>query len=225
VSLRVDVRSRIGTFELQARFTLPPGLTVLFGPSGAGKTRLLRLIAGLDRPSSGRIELDDEVFDDLADAVHVPAHARRIGMVFQQAHLLPHRTVLANVALAARTADRAAARSAALQLLERTGAADYADRRPGELSGGQLQRVALSRALAGSPRLLLLDEPFNALDTPVRRQLQQSVRDEVRRTGLPALFVTHDRSELGVLADHVLIAERGEVTRLLLPAALADESS
>jgi ABC-type sulfate/molybdate transport systems ATPase subunit len=223
VSLRVDVHSRIGTFALRARFELPPGLNVLFGPSGAGKTRLLRLLAGLDRPTSGRIELAGDVFDDVAQAVHTPTHMRRIGMVFQQPFLLPHRSVLANVALATRTHDRALARTSALQLLERTGASDYAERRPRELSGGQSQRVALSRALAGSPRLLLLDEPFNALETPVRQQLQRLVRDEVIRSGLPALFVTHDRAELRALADHVLIAERGEITRLILPTALESE--
>jgi len=212
VSLTVDVRARVGEFHLDARFTLPPGLTVLFGPSGAGKTRLLRLIAGLDRPREGRIGLDGTVFDDVAGRVHRPVHDRRIGMVFQQPYLLPHRTVLANVALAVRDTDRTTRRDRAHELLERTDTTAFGGRRPGQLSGGQRQRVALARALAGEPRLLLLDEPFNALDHPVRRQLRGLVRDLVDRAGVPTLFVTHDTDELAALADHVLHADQGRIT-------------
>jgi len=211
VSLTVDVRARVGEFHLDARFTLPPGLTVLFGPSGAGKTRLLRLIAGLDTPREGRIGLDGAVFDDVVGKVHRPVHDRRIGMVFQQPYLLPHRTVLANVALAVRDTDRTTRRDRAHALLERTDTTAFAARRPGQLSGGQRQRVALARALAGEPRLLLLDEPFNALDHPVRRQLRGLVRDLVDRAGVPTLFVTHDTDELAALADSVLHADQGRI--------------
>jgi molybdate transport system ATP-binding protein len=214
VSLTVDARARVGEFHLDARFTLPSGLTVLFGPSGAGKTRLLRLIAGLDTPRDGRIGLDGEVFDDVPAKVHRPVHDRRIGMVFQQPYLLPHRTVLANVALAVRDTDRTTRRDRAHELLDRTDATSFAGRRPGQLSGGQRQRVSLARALAGEPHLLLLDEPFNALDHPVRRQLRGLVRDLVDQAGVPALFVTHDTDELAALADHVLFADHGRITDL-----------
>ena len=211
MSLSVDVHGLIGEFRLAADFVLPPGLTVLFGPSGAGKTRLLRLIAGLDRPVRGRIELDGVVFDDVTANVHVPVHRRHIGMVFQQPYLLPHRSVHANVALASRQGDRHQRRTHADDLLGLVGAGDFAARRPTQLSGGQRQRVALARALAGQPRLLLLDEPFNALDQPVRRRLRSLVRDIVDQTGLPTLFVTHDPDELRTLADHVLLAENGAI--------------
>lgn len=214
MNLAVDVRARIGEFHLDARFTLPPGLTVLFGPSGAGKTRLLRLIAGLDTPVDGSIRLDGTVFTAGAGSTPLPSHQRRIGMVFQQPYLLPHRTVLANVALAVRDTDRAARRERAHHLLARTDATALAHRRPGQLSGGQRQRIALARALAGDPRLLLLDEPFNALDQPVRRQLRGLVRDLVDQTGVPTLFVTHDIDELAALADHVLHAEGGRITTI-----------
>lgn len=223
MSLTVDVSSRIGEFQLDAHFALPPGLTVLFGPSGAGKTRLLRLIAGLDRPARGRIELDGVVFDNVADGVHVPTHRRHIGMVFQQPYLLPHRSVHANVALASRQGDRHQRRTHADELLALVGAGNFAPRRPTQLSGGQRQRVALARALAGQPRLLLLDEPFNALDQPVRRRLRSLVRDIVDRTGLPTLFVTHDPDELGDLADHVLTAEHGDISRLTSANEVAHE--
>ena len=209
MSLNVDVRAHIGEFHLDVRFALRPGLTVVFGPSGAGKTRMLRLIAGLDRPDDGRIRLDDTVFDDTMNRTHTPPHQRHIGMVFQQPYLLPHRAVLANVALAVREGDRAQRRDRAAELLEQVDATAFAARRPSQLSGGQRQRVALARALAGEPRLLLLDEPFNALDLPVRRRLRRLVRDLVDQTHVPTLFVTHDADELTDLADHVLLADHG----------------
>jgi molybdate transport system ATP-binding protein len=224
MTLTVDVRAEVGdpasadgAFHLDACFELAGGLTVVAGPSGAGKTRLLRLLAGLDRPSAGRITLDSEVFWDLAAGVHLPAHERHIGMVFQQPFLLPHRSVRSNVALAVRTGPRGDRRAEAMALLEQVGSADLAHRRPGQLSGGQQQRVALARALAGRPRLLLLDEPFSALDVPVRDRLRRIVRDLVASTGLPTLFVTHDPDELLALADQVLLAEHGRFTTVTDP--------
>ncbi len=214
MSLEVDVRGRIGDFHLDARFALPRGLTVLFGPSGAGKTRLLRLIAGLDRPVDGSITLDGEVFDDVAGRRHLPTHERRIGMVFQQPYLLPHRTGQANVALAVRGSDRHARRARADELLGLVAAGELAARRPHQLSGGQRQRIALARALAGDPRLLLLDEPFNALEVPVRRRLRSMVRDLVADSGVPTLFVTHDPDEMRELAEHVLLADHGDIHEL-----------
>ncbi len=218
MTLDVDVRAHIGEFHLDVRFALRPGLTVVFGPSGAGKTRLLRLIAGLDRPDDGRIQLDDAVFDDTSTRTCTPPHQRNIGMVFQQPYLLPHRTVLANVALSVRHGDRVQRRARANELLEQVDATAFAARRPGQLSGGQRQRVTLARALAGEPRLLLLDEPFNALDLPVRRQLRRLVRDLVDQTDVPTLFVTHDADELADLADHVLLADHGTITTMTDPA-------
>jgi molybdate transport system ATP-binding protein len=212
VSLTVDVRARVGDFRLDARFALPEGLTVLFGPSGAGKTRLLRLVAGLDDPVEGHIRLGETTFVDTTAGTRLAAHDRHIGMVFQQPYLLPHRSNLGNVALAVRDHHRDVRRRRAADLLDRVDAADLAHRRPTQLSGGQKQRVALARALAGEPRLLLLDEPFSALDVPVRRQLRRLVRDLVDESRIPTVFVTHDLDELAALADHVLHVDDGTVT-------------
>jgi molybdate transport system ATP-binding protein len=214
VSLHVDVRAHIGEFHLDARFQLPPGLTVLFGPSGAGKTRLLRLIAGLDQPAEGRITHDGRTFVDRSTRTTLPVHQRRIGMVFQEPYLLPHRTVEANVALTADGQTRHDRRAAAGHWLERAGAAPFARRRPHELSGGQRQRVALARALAGKPQLLLLDEPFTALDLERRRRLRRLVRSLVDEILIPTLFVTHDVDELTTLADQVLLADQGTIDTL-----------
>jgi molybdate transport system ATP-binding protein len=211
VSLEVDARARVGSFRLDARFELGAGLTVVFGPSGAGKTRLLRLLAGLDAPTDGRVVLGTTVFDDPDRGVSLPAHERRVGMVFQHPYLLPHRNALNNVALAVRDGDRPTRRAEASRWLEQVDAAELAHRRPSQLSGGQQQRIALARALAGAPRLLLLDEPFNALDLPVRRRLRGLVRDLVDATGVPTLFVTHDPDELTALADQVLLADHGTI--------------
>lgn len=212
MTLSVDVRASIGTFHLDARFEVGTGLTVVFGPSGAGKTRLLRLIAGLDVPEDGRICLNGTVFVDRAAKVVSPVHERRVGMVFQEPWLLPHRTALSNVTLAVREGHRSERRASALRWLERVEADAFADRRPSQLSGGQRQRVALARALAGAPSLLLLDEPFSALDLPIRRRLRALVRDLVDSTAIPTLFVTHDADELTALADRVLLADDGHVT-------------
>lgn len=221
MSLAVDVRHRVGSFSLTADFRVPGDLAVLFGPSGAGKSLTLRIVAGLERPAAGRVALGDDVLADVAAGVHVPPQQRHIGMVFQEPLLLPHRTALRNVSLAARGDSRAERRRTAAGWLARVGAAEFAHRKPAQLSGGQQQRVALARALAGNPKLLLLDEPFSALDHPVRRRLRQLVRELVHAERVPALFVTHDREELAVLADRVVVAEHGSITRVVDPTETA----
>lgn len=216
--LDVDAQRTVGTFTLHARFASDVLSTVIVGPSGGGKSTTLRVIAGLERLDDGHVTVDDEVLGDPARGLHVRARHRRVGLVTQASTLLPHLTAERNVAMAVRDGDRRARRDVARAWLERTGAGDLADRRPGSLSGGQQQRVALARALAGRPRLLLLDEPFSALDAPARTAARRQVRELVRETGTPMLLVTHDPTEALTMAEHLVVIEDGRVTQQGTPA-------
>jgi molybdate transport system ATP-binding protein len=211
--LAVDLDHRVGTFHLSIRFEAGPGITVVVGPSGAGKSLTLQLLAGVEKPLEGRVVLGGTTLLDTRDGINVSPQQRRVGMVFQDSLLLPHRSVLDNVALAVRQGSRPERRVRAMEWLAEVDADEWADRHPHQLSGGQAQRVALARALAGEPRILLLDEPFNALDPPVRHRLRLLVSELVRRKGLPTVFVTHDATETFLLADEICVFEGGVVTQ------------
>lgn len=170
----------------------PTEIVALLGPSGSGKSSLLRVIAGVQAPATGRVVWDG------VDITDEPAHRRAIGMVFQDPLLFPHLDVRRNVGFACSDASRIS------ELLTLVRLADYADRRVSTLSGGEAQRVALARALAPRPRMLLLDEPFGALDRDLRRSLTVEVRELLKATGTPALHVTHDIDEAEAIADRVL---------------------
>jgi molybdate transport system ATP-binding protein len=211
-ALEVNVTRRIGEFDLDVAFDVDSGIAVLFGPSGAGKSLTLALIAGLLRPDTGTIAINGRVVSDPDRNVHVTTQERRIGMVFQDGVLLPHRSALDNVALAVRQATgRKERRAIARTWLERVGAEKFADRRPGSLSGGQRQRVALARGLAGEPALVLLDEPLSALDSAVRRELRNLIREVIVASGVPAVLVTHDAEEADDLGDVVIAYSDGRV--------------
>jgi molybdate transport system ATP-binding protein len=212
-ALELAVARRIGEFELDVAFTLEAGVSVLFGPSGAGKSLTLALIAGLVRPDAGTIAINGQVVTDCARRTYVTTQKRRIGMVFQDGLLLPHRSALDNVALAVRQASgRQTRRAIARSWLERVGAEGFANRRPGSLSGGQRQRVALARGLAGEPALVLLDEPLSALGSDVRRELRKLIRGVLISSGAPAVLVTHDAEEAEELGDVIIAYNQGRVT-------------
>lgn len=214
-ALDVNVTRTIGEFDLDVAFNVESGISVLFGPSGAGKSLTLSLIAGLLRPDSGSILINGLVVTDCANRIYVSTQDRRIGMVFQDGLLLPHRSVLDNVALAVRQASgRQSRRTIARSWLERVGAHEFADRRPGSLSGGQRQRVALARGLAGEPALVLLDEPLSALDSAVRRELRFLIREVIISSGVPAVLVTHDAEEAEELGDVIIAYIDGRVTAI-----------
>jgi molybdate transport system ATP-binding protein len=217
VSLEVRVRTTLGGFDLDVDLRSDALVTVLIGPSGGGKTSTLRAIAGLDRPREGRIVVGGTTLTDTEQELHRPPRERRLGMVTQASTLLPHRRVLRNVALAVRDGDRRRREAEARGWLDRVGAADWEDRRPTSLSGGQQQRVSLARALAGAPRLLLLDEPFSALDAPSRTAMRGLVRQLARETATPVLLVTHDPTEALTLADHLAVIEGGRITQQGVP--------
>jgi len=198
---------------------VPAGsLTALLGPSGCGKTTVLRMIAGLETPTAGLIEVHGSVVSDGRRTV--AAEMRRIGMVFQDYALFPHLTVAQNVAYGLRRLarrDRRVAVTAALELVE---LADYANRLPNELSGGQQQRVAIARALAPQPAVLLLDEPFSNLDASMRQSVRADVRRILAEAGTTALFVTHDQEEALSLADRVAVMADGRIHQVDTPTRL-----
>jgi molybdate transport system ATP-binding protein len=193
-------------------FVCDPGdVLALFGPSGSGKTTILRSIAGLHRPQDALIQSGTQTWVDTAHAVFVPPHRRSVGFVFQEYALFPHLTAAGNVVAALGHRPRAERQDRAAALLRMVHLADRTSRRPHELSGGERQRVAIARALARDPAVLLLDEPFAAVDRPVRRRLQAEI-DELRRAiATPIVLVTHDFDDVVRLATRVLVIERGSM--------------
>jgi len=210
--LCVDVVKQLGEFSLRATFETEGRVTGLFGASGAGKTSLVSMIAGLLRPDRGTISIDGEIMDDTAKAIHVPAWRRRIGYVFQDARLFPHLDVAQNLDYGRRMnrlADDPTQRKRVTELLD---IGHLLDRRPGKLSGGERQRVALGRALLSKPRLLLLDEPLGSLDEGRRAEILPylvRLRDEAR---IPMVYVSHDPAELRQLATQIVLLKGGRVT-------------
>jgi iron(III) transport system ATP-binding protein len=184
--------------------------TAVVGPSGSGKTTLLRLVAGFETPDSGEIALDGQV---IATAERgVPAHRRNIGLVMQEGALFPHLSVLENIRFGIRDRGESDARARELMdLVELDGG--MADRQPHQLSGGQQQRVALARALARRPRLMLLDEPFSALDTGLREQLRKATADILAAAGIATLLVTHDRDEAMGFGDQLVVLHNGRLAQ------------
>jgi molybdate transport system ATP-binding protein len=215
--LEIDIALRLGSFDLQVRLQAAQGITVLFGPSGAGKSLTLQCVAGLVRPDAGRIVAGARALFDSEAGVDLPPRDRRVGYVPQEYALFPHMTVAQNIAFGLGDRPQGQAREMAHEMLEIMGLSELAGRRPGALSGGQQQRVALGRALVRRPRVLLLDEPFAALDAPVRSQLRGQVRDLQRRFGVPMLFVTHDLAEASFIADQIAVLESGKTRQVGLP--------
>ena len=201
---------RVGDFDLQVDWDVVPGqVLVLFGPSGSGKTTALRAMTGLLRPLAGQVEIDGRAVYDSELNVWLPPHRRRIGYLTQQYHLFPHLNVLQNVAYGLREGHSGALRHQMLDLLENFELTGLEERYPWELSGGQQQRVSLARALATQPRLLLLDEPFAALDAGLRRTVRQELRALLARSPVPVVLVTHDREEALSLGDEVQVIDAG----------------
>ncbi|MEO3782700.1 ABC transporter ATP-binding protein [Actinocorallia sp. B10E7] len=195
--------------------TVPEGsLAAVLGPSGCGKTTLLRIIAGFLRADSGTVSVGGRVLT--GPGTHLPPEHRRIGIVPQEGALFPHLSVARNVAFGL-AGDRAARRRRVEEMLELVGLSGYGDRMPHELSGGQQQRVALARALAPEPALVLLDEPFNALDSALRTGVRADVRAALRATGATALLVTHDQQEALSTADLVAVVREGRIAQCGTP--------
>ena len=226
MSWRLDVRLRVGDLRLDVELEGGEKPLALIGPNGSGKTTLLRTIAGAHRPDEGTIRIGDDVVFDSARRVDVPPERRRVGYVPQGYGLFPHLSVLDNVAFGwiarAPRPTRSERRRAAAELLERTGSGRLAERGPGALSGGEQQRVAVARALAAEPALLLLDEPLAALDAPARRAMRRYLAEHVAGMPGPAIVVSHDADDVAAFAADVCVLEEGRVVQRGSAAALAE---
>ena len=220
--LSVSLRQQ-APIPLDLDFTCDPGdVLAIFGPSGSGKSTILRSIAGLYRPEHATIRANGETWSDTASKAFAPPHRRAVGMVFQEYALFPHLTALGNVMTALGHRPSGERRPRAEELLRLVHLSDHQDRRPQQLSGGERQRVALARALAREPAVLLLDEPFAAVDRTVRRRLQDEVNDLRRTLDIPLVLVTHDFDDVVRLATRLLILEGGKA---IASGALTDLTS
>ncbi|MEO5773838.1 MAG: ATP-binding cassette domain-containing protein [Sphingomicrobium sp.] len=204
MSFDIKVERRLGQFALDKAFRVGPGLTVLLGPSGSGKTSVLNMVAGLLRPAAGHIRVADVNLFDAATDVDLAPEKRRIGYVFQDGRLFPHRKVRANLLYGHQLAHRESRWMEPEQAIEFLGIGHLLDRWPASLSGGEAQRVAIGRALLAAPRALLMDEPLSSLDEPRRHEIMaviERIRDELN---IPILYVTHDRAEADRLASNIV---------------------
>jgi molybdate transport system ATP-binding protein len=208
--LRVRVEKKRGDFLLNATFDAPtPGVVALFGRSGCGKTSIVQFIAGLLEADLGRIELDGTTLADTDAGLHVPAHLRRVGYVFQDARLFPHLNVQGNLLYGYRRVPAAERRIAPDTVISLLGLSALLTRRPHQLSGGEMQRVALGRALLAQPRLLLMDEPLASLDLARRDEVLPYLEQLRDRLSIPIIYVSHQFEEIVRLASHIVLLEAG----------------
>ena len=200
-----------GPIPLDVEFTCAEGeMLAIVGPSGSGKTTVLRSIAGLYAPAQGEVGVAGHVWLDTASATNVAAHRRNVGLVFQTYALFPHMTALENVACALLSVPRGERKARAREALAAVRLAGLEERRPAELSGGQQQRVAVARAIVRNPQVLLLDEPFSAVDRSTRRRLYLEIAELRQSLRMPVVLVTHDLEEAAMLADRVSVIHHGE---------------
>jgi molybdate transport system ATP-binding protein len=212
--LAVDVEKRLGDFALAAKFETESGVTALFGPSGAGKTSLVNMIAGLIAPDRGRIMYRGKLLFDAAGKVNVPPHRRQFGYVFQDGRLFPHLTVRGNLEYGRRMHRLARDRAELERIVAMLDIGHLLGRRPGKLSGGERQRVAIGRALLMRPQLLLLDEPLASLDAGRKAEIMpylERLRDEA---GVPMIYVTHQAEDARRLATTVVRVEAGRIAAI-----------
>jgi len=209
--LEVAIRHDFPGFTLEANFQAPPGVTVLFGRSGSGKTTIVNAVAGLLSPDAGRIAIGERVLLDTARGIRLAPHRRRLGYIFQEGRLFPHLSVRQNLRYGAWFAPKGTRRDDMGRIVELLGIAHLLDRRPGALSGGEKQRVAIGRALLSAPGLILADEPLAALDEARKAEILpyfERLRDEVN---VPILYVSHAASEVARLATTIVALDRGRV--------------
>ena len=227
MSLQVDIRKRLGGFTLDVAFTAENGVTSLLGASGCGKSMTLKCIAGIEKPDEGRIALDGRVLFDSQAGINLPPQQRRVGYLFQNYALFPNMTVAQNILCGLnREKDRAVKQERLREMLRMMRLEGLEQRKPAQLSGGQQQRVALARILVNDPQILLLDEPFSALDGHLRDSLKVEMRDLLERFGREVLMVTHDRNEAYNMSREIAVMDGGRILALKPTKALfADPGS
>jgi molybdate transport system ATP-binding protein len=212
--IEIRVEKDLGNFSLNLSLSLHKGLTVLFGPSGAGKTLTLHTIAGLVEPDSGMVRVNGAVYFNKKEGVNVPIHRRRVGYVFQEPSLFPHMNVFENIAYGISGLSSEERTRRVKHMIGKMRLSGLEKNLPHQISGGQKQRVALARALVTSPLLLLLDEPFASLDNPVREELRLDLIRIREEDHVPVVFVTHDVEEAFVLSDEIVVLNEGKVEQI-----------
>jgi molybdate transport system ATP-binding protein len=221
--LRATIQlARSAEWNLDVELDCRAGITCIMGPSGSGKSTILGVLAGLTVPDAGTVTVGNEVWLDRARGIDVPVHQRRLSYVFQGLALFPHMSALHNVTYGMHHVPRDERTERAYVLLKKLGVGHLATRRPRTFSGGEAQRVALARALARQPELVLLDEPFSALDRELKAQLVALVREVVADLGVPIVHVTHSVGEARVLADQIVRLEKGKVVARGKPAEVLE---
>jgi molybdate transport system ATP-binding protein len=216
--LEIKIVKKLWQFDLELNLNIENQILVLWGPSGAGKTTVLQCMAGLLKPTAGVIRLNNQVLFSSDEKINVPTRLRNIGYLFQDYALFPHMTVKHNVIYGLNGKMNVRACSDAFELLNSFGVGHLVDRYPGQLSGGEKQRVALARALAVQPQLLLLDEPFSALDKSNKMSLRQEIKNLHRLWKIPFILVSHDEEDARFLGDVIVSLENGHIKENSLQA-------
>ncbi len=221
MNLSVSVEKRFGDFSLSADFTASARRTGVFGPSGSGKSTLMNLVAGLLKPDRGKIRMDDDILFDAGRHIHVPPEKRRIGVVFQQAHLFPHMSVRRNLLYGFRRIPARDRKIPPDDLITVLGLDHLLDRNVNRLSGGERQRVALGRTILACPRLILMDEPLTGLDRNLKFQIIPYLRKVFEAFDIPLMFISHSLQEMRLMTDDVLVFDRGRLAERMSSESLA----
>jgi len=212
MKLSVNLQKRLSpNFALDVKFSIPPGITMLFGASGSGKTTLLRCVAGLIRPDSGQIKIGEQILFDSDSRADAPVRERKVGFLFQSLALFPHLSVSKNIEYGLDGLDRTDAQQRTQNILKLFRISDVGKHKPSEISGGERQRVALARALVTDPQVLMLDEPLSALDYPTQSQIIEDLRAWNAARDIPILYVTHSQREVFALGERVISLENGKI--------------
>jgi molybdate transport system ATP-binding protein len=217
MGLQVRLQKKVNGFALDVEWQIGKELAVLFGFSGAGKSMTLQLIAGLMKADKGQVSLDDIVYFDSSAGTNRPPQERPFGYVFQDLAIFPHMTVLQNILYGAANLPKNEKLDSAREMIGAFKLTGYEDRYPYEISGGQKQRVAFARALIRRPKMLLLDEPFSALDRPLRLEMRRFLQEVRANFNIPALLVTHDFDEAVAISDKIIVYEHGRITQVDSP--------